>query len=268
MNKKVSVIMATYNCEDTVKESIDSILCQTYDNWEFIICDDGSSDNTFEILKEFEKKYPKKIKVIKNEKNSKLPYSLNHCLQYASGEYIARMDADDMSHEERLSEQVDFLDTHNEIDAVGTGMICFDGEKITGVRKPQKNPNSSIIGMGVPFFHATIMMRKKTYDELHGYSLKPYVLRCEDVDLWIRFFAQGHKGENIERGLYYVREDMEAVKRRTVKNAMNTSKTLLKGFRENGYPIKQYVYIAKPIISILIPKKIKYLINKKRWKEK
>lgn len=268
MSKKVSVIMAAYNCENTVKDSIDSILKQTYENWEFIICDDGSFDDTFSILKEYEKKYPEKIKIIKNEKNSKLPYSLNRCLQYASGEYVARMDADDISHEERLSEQVKFLEGHKEIDVVGTGMICFEGEKITGVRKPQKQPDSSMIGLGVPFFHATIMMRKRTYDELQGYSLKSYVLRCEDVDLWIRFFAQGHKGANIQRELYYVREDMAAVQRRNIRNAMNTTKTLFKGFRENGYPIKQYVYIVKPIISILVPKKIKYLINKKRWKEK
>lgn len=265
---EVSIIMAAYNCEDTISESIDSILNQTFDDWEFIICDDGSIDNTFKILKKYEQTYSKKIKIIQNEKNSKLPYSLNHCLKYATGKYVARMDADDKSYPERLQEQYDFLENHPEVDVVGTGMTCFDGTQITGARLPVEKPNSSCIGAGVPFFHATIMMRKEVYDQLEGYSLKDYVIRCEDVDLWIRFFANGFKGANILKPLYYVREDLAASKRRTFKNAINSSKTLLYGFYKHHYPLRQYIYVLKPIISVMIPKRIKYYLNRKRWNTK
>lgn len=265
MSKKVSIIMAAYNCSDTVRESIDSILNQTFTDWEFIICDDGSSDDTFNILKEYEADYPEKIIVIQNEKNSKLPYSLNHCLKYASGEYVARMDADDKSYPDRLKKQVEFLDSHPEFDVVGCGMTCFDGDNITGTRLPPKNPGPEIIGLGVPFFHATIMMKKSVYDKLEGYSLDPSVLRCEDVNLWIRFFGNDFKGANLQEPLYYVREDIAASKRRNLKYGINASKTLLNGYRAYKYPLKQYIWVAKPIISTVFPQKLKYLFNKKRW---
>jgi glycosyltransferase EpsE len=110
------------------------------------------------------------------------------------------------------------------------------------------------------------MMKKSVYDALNGYSLKDYVLRCEDVDLWIRFFAKGFRGASLQETLYYVREDLEASKRRDLKNATNASKTLFYGFKENGYPSKQYLYVVKPIISVMVPQKIKYAINQRRWR--
>ena len=263
---KISVIMAAYNSEDTIAESIESVINQTFSDWELIICDDGSSDDTYRIIKEYEAKYPEKIIAIQNERNSKLPYSLNHCLRYATGEYIARMDADDRCYPERLEKQYEFLVANPEIDVVGTGMTCFDGDRITGERLLPKDPSARIIGLGVPFFHATIMMKKAVYDALDGYSLKDYVLRCEDVDLWIRFFAKGFRGANLQEPLYYVREDMAASQRRNFKNAINASKTLFYGFKANGYPIKQYLYVIKPIISVMVPQKVKYAINQRRWR--
>lgn len=257
--------MAAYNSSKTIADSIDSILAQTFQDWEFIICDDGSSDDTYRIIQNYAAQYPGKIIAIQNERNSKLPYSLNHCLKYATGTYIARMDADDRSNHQRLEKQYHFLEEHPEIDVVGTGMTCFDGDRITGERFLPEDPMPGIIGLGVPFFHATVMMKKSAYDELGGYSLEDYVLRCEDVDLWIRFFAKGFHGANLQEPLYYVREDMAASKRRNFKNAMNASKTLFYGFRANGYPAKQYLYVAKPIISVLVPQQIKYRINQKRW---
>jgi glycosyltransferase EpsE len=86
------------------------------------------------------------------------------------------------------------------------------------------------------------------------------------VDLWIRFFAKGFRGANLQETLYYVREDLEASKRRDLKNATNASKTLFYGFKENGYPSKQYLYVVKPIISVMVPQKIKYAINQRRWR--
>lgn len=269
MKYKVSVIMAVYNGEPYLKDSIESIIHQSFTDWQFVICDDGSSDNSFSILCEYKEKYPEKIIVLQNSVNSKLPFSLNHCLKYASGEYIARMDADDIAHPERLKKQVEYLDYHPDISVVGTGMICFDNDinNITGIRYPMAEPNSKIIGNGVPFYHATIMMRKEVYDKLGGYSLKPHVLRCEDVDLWIRFFGNGYYGANIQDPLYYVREDFAAAQRRNFRNSINTSKTLFWGFRAYNYPIWQYALIAKPLISALIPRKMKYFINSIRWRK-
>ena len=266
MNVKISVIMAAYNSENTIAESIESIVGQTFTDWELIICDDGSTDGTYGIVKAYAEKYPGRIIAIQNERNSKLPYSLNHCLQYAKGDYIARMDADDRSYPDRLEKQYAYLTAHPEVDAVGTGMTCFEDDRITGERLPPREPSPGILGIGVPFFHATILMKREVYEQLGGYSLKDYVLRCEDVDLWIRFFAKGFRGANLQEALYYVREDMAASRRRNFKNATNASKTLFYGFRENGYPRRQYVLVLKPIISVMIPQKLKYAINQRRWR--
>lgn len=193
----VSVIMATYNCGDTLRASIDSIIAQTYTDWEFIICDDCSTDDTYEILSEYAQKYPKKIIVIKNEKNSKLAFSLNHCLEHAKGEYIARMDGDDISLPERLARQVEFLDAHKEYALVGTAMLPFgdDGERppryaieIPGERDMLKRP---------PFFHATIMMTREAYDRIGAYHVSKRTMRAQDYDMWFRFFEAGYKGYNL-----------------------------------------------------------------------
>ena len=92
---KISVIMGIYNCANTISGSIESIINQTYEDWELIMCDDGSIDTTFDVAKEYQKKYPQKIILLKNKRNRGLNYTLNKCLEIAKGEYIARMDGDD-----------------------------------------------------------------------------------------------------------------------------------------------------------------------------
>lgn len=126
MNKpKISVIMGIYNCESTLDEAIESILNQTFTDWEMIMCDDGSSDGTYIKAKEYEKKYPGRFVVIRNEHNMGLNITLNNCLKLAKGEYIARMDGDDISLPQRFEKEVDILDNHPEFAIVSTPMIFF-----------------------------------------------------------------------------------------------------------------------------------------------
>ena len=100
--KKISILMGIYNCEATLREAMDSIVNQTYTNWKFIICDDASSDNSFLIAKEYEQQDPDRFLVIQNKKNMGLNATLNRCLALADGDYIARMDGDDISVENRF----------------------------------------------------------------------------------------------------------------------------------------------------------------------
>ena len=102
---KISILMGIYNCADTLSRAIDSIVNQTYTNWELILCDDGSVDSTYEIAKQYQNKYPDKIVLLKNEKNIQLAATLNHCLEYATGKYISRMDGDDESTPDRFEKQ-------------------------------------------------------------------------------------------------------------------------------------------------------------------
>ena len=121
----ISIIMGIYNCENFLRESIDSILNQTYTNWELIMCDDGSSDNTYMIAKEYEKNFPDKILVIKNEKNMGLNYTLNNCLSKAKGKYIARQDGDDISERNRFEKEIEFLESHPQYSIVSCNMFYF-----------------------------------------------------------------------------------------------------------------------------------------------
>ena len=127
---KISIIMGAYNCQDTVCESIDSILAQTFTDWEFIICDDASTDETLTVLNRYKTNYPDKFVILHNENNMMLAGSLNRCLKVAKGKYIARMDADDLSEPTRLQKQYEYLENNPDMDLVGTFMQGFDDEKI------------------------------------------------------------------------------------------------------------------------------------------
>ena len=238
-NQKVSVIMGLYNCETTLPDAIESIINQTYDNWELIMCDDASTDNTFEVAQRYQEQYPQKIILLKNQKNSKLAFTLNHCLQYATGQYVARMDADDQSVPERFEKQVNFLREHPDFDLVSTGIKLFDGkeyygERVSGTEVPQKED----LVWGPCFQHATIMTYKKVYDALDGYYVSKRTVRGQDYDLWFRFFQKGFRGYNMQECLYIGREGKEFYKRK-----------------------KYYIYLLKPLLAGLVPgfimKKIK-----------
>lgn len=249
----VSIIMATYNCEDTLRRAIDSILNQTYKDWEFIICDDCSSDNTYDILQEYQSKYPDKFVILKNQVNSKLPYSLNRCLEVAKGTLIARMDGDDESCPERLERQVDFLNNNHEYSMVGTAMTPFDEHGQKPIRYAKEIPEARDMLRRSPFFHATILMRKEAYDRVGGYTVSKRTVRAQDYDMWFRFFALGMRGYNLQEALYLVLEDTNAIKRRTLKTRCYEVQTKIKGYRLLHYPWYLYVFAFKPIFAALTP---------------
>src|SRR5699024_3476273 len=109
-------------------------------NWEFIICDDGSQDNSYEIAKEYEKADPERFMVIKNSENKGLNATLNRCLKIATGEYVARMDGDDLCDPTRFQKEADFLNRHPEYAIVSTYMTTFDEEGDWGCIKTLEYP--------------------------------------------------------------------------------------------------------------------------------
>ena len=110
---RITVIMGIYNCADTLVEALESLEAQTYKQFKVILCDDGSRDNTLEVAYKWAELHPNYI-VIKNEYNMKLAATLNHCLDYADTEYVARMDGDDLSAPTRFEKEINFLDTYPE----------------------------------------------------------------------------------------------------------------------------------------------------------
>lgn len=265
---KVSVIMATYNCEKTVRESIDSILNQTFTDWNFVICDDCSTDNTYAVLCEYRDKYPEKFIILKNEVNSKLSFSLNRCLDASTGKYIARMDGDDIAIETRFEKEVKVLDEHAEFAAVGGVIRLFDADGPYGrVYYPEYTDKFSPLRK-VPFAHPAVMVRKSTYDKLGGYLVSKMTVRSQDHELWFRFFAAGFRGYNLQEDVLFFREDKNAVKRRTAKVRMNHTKILLRGYKMLNYPIRYYPLALEPVVKTLVPQKLIYVFHKLTTRKK
>lgn len=267
MNEKISIIMSVYNCEQYLRESIDSILAQTYENWEFIICNDASTDGTQAILDEYKEKYPEKFILIANETNKRLAFSLNHCLKYATGDYIARMDGDDISTPDRFETELRYLKEHPEIDLVGSSMQQFnENGNLQIVAKPE-NVDKYAMRDIVPFNHATIMTYRRVYETLGGYTVAKRTNRAQDYDLWFRFFAEGYAGHNLPEALYLVREDMNAIKRRTFKVRWYAYQTTRIGFKLLGFPRRWLVKeFFRTLIKSLVPYRLAYWYRKRQAK--
>lgn len=255
---KVSVIMGIYNCEKTLKLAIDSVFMQTFTDWELIMCDDASTDQTANIAEEYVKKYPEKVILLRNIENKKLAYSLNRCLEVAKGEYIARMDADDLNLPTRYEKQVEFLNQHSEYSVVSCRAIIFDEHGNRGIRENEGEPSKDCILTGLPFMHPTIMMRKSAYDLLGGYTVARWTDKGQDANLWFKFTAAGMRGYTLGEPLYKYHESISDLKRRTLRQAFYRSKNRYIGYRMIKAPLRYYPLVLKPIIAALIPNFILY----------
>lgn len=266
---KVSVIMGIYNCANTLAEAIDSMLAQTFDNWQLVLCDDGSADNTYAIAEEYVLKYPDKILLIRNEKNMGLNHTLNRCLAIADGEYIARMDGDDISLPTRLEKEVCFLERHPEYAIVSSPMVFFDdgGDwgKSQAIEKPTKK---DFIKHSPVHCHAPCMIRKAAYLSVGGYTEDKRMFRFEDINLWYKLYAKGHRGYNLDEPLYKMRDDRAAAHRRSLSSRMNCVYVMYNGFRLFEFPWYMYIYIfidfMKHLIKGILPEKLYLAMHKKR----
>lgn len=258
---KISVLMGIYNCENTLSEAVESIINQTYTDWELIMCDDCSTDSTYSLAKSYAEKYPGKIILLKNEKNSKLAFTLNRCLEEATGKYVARMDGDDKCLPERFEKQLEYLFAHKDAVLVGTAMQRFynDGTYGATARCPAEPDMFTPHKNGPSFNHATILAYKSVFDALGGYTVCARTVRGQDRDLWFRFFAAGYKGVNMPDALYLVREDVEAVGRRTFKDRYISFQTEIYGYRLLGYPLRWYIMPVIRLSKALVPRRFQLL---------
>ena len=261
---KISIIMGIYNCADTLSEVIDSILNQTYTDWQMIMCDDGSSDNTYKVANSYVAKYPKKFVLIKNECNQGLNYTLNHCLKYADGEFIARMDGDDISMPTRFEEELRAFKEHPDISIVSTQMLYFDENGVFGKSNNDGYVKKESFPKGTPFCHAPCMVKKEAFDAVKGYAVSKHLLRMEDYDLWTRMYEQGYKGYNIGKPLYKMRDDRNAVKRRKYKFRINEAYVIYKAVRNLKLQKKDYLYVLRPLVLGLVPTPLYVYLHKKR----
>ncbi|KQB41565.1 glycosyltransferase family 2 protein [Flavobacterium aquidurense] len=196
---KITVLMPVYNCELYVKEAVDSILNQTFSDFEFIIIDDASTDSTVSIIKSYN---DPRIQLIEKPQNSGYTNSLNNGLSIAKGEYIARMDGDDISLPERFAKQVTFLDANPDVVLCGTVFTIIGTDIIVTV--PENNENIKLAMLkDCCIGHPTVMIRKNILDKfslMYDATKEP----AEDYDLWTRMLVIG-KLHNLQEVLLQYR---------------------------------------------------------------
>ena len=262
----LSVIIGAYNAtkSSNFEKSIKSVLNQTFSDFELIICDDGSTDNTYEILADFAST-DNRIKLLKNLKNEGLAATLNKCLAVATGTYIARHDCDDYSESERFAKQIDYLHTHPDVDILGTAVYLFDERDTYGVEFfPEKVTNRDFL-FSSPYKHGSVMFRREALVRVGGYRVAKETRRTEDYDLFMRMQVSC-KGENLTEPLYRFCEDSATKKRRKYRYRIDEAKVRAKGFRELELMPRAFLYVIKPLIVGLIPGRLLFYVRNKRRK--
>lgn len=175
----ISVGIPFFNAEKFLSKAIESVISQSYDNWELLLLDDGSNDGSLEIAKRFEQ-HDNRVKVFSDGKNKGLGARLNELATLSNGEYIARMDADDIMHPKRLETQLQILKDNPNIDVLGTNAYVIDeNDLVFGMRYRE---NSGLIKVE-HFIHPTIMAKKQWFVD-NPYDEK--AIRIEDAELWYR----------------------------------------------------------------------------------
>ena len=199
----VTIGIPVYNCERYIELAIRSVLKQTYANFELIITDDGSTDNTVEEIKKF--KDPR-IKLIVDGKNWGISYRLNQQIDKAKGTFFVRMDGDDIMFPNRVEKQINYLLKHPNVDVVGTGAVIIDDENaILGFREGRNDFYSMRdVVFRSRYIHPTVTGRIEWFRKYH---YKEEYNGCEDRDLWIRSFKDS-KTHCFDEPLMFYRDTM------------------------------------------------------------
>ena len=263
---KISVAMGVYNGSKYIREAIKSILNQTYTDFEFIICDDCSTDNTIEIIQEFIKQ-DNRIILVGNETNSGLAFSLNNCIAKSKGEYIARMDDDDVSLPDRFKIQVEFLENNPNYAFVGGCAKLFDNDGIWGLWEEKVTPDKTDVFKKPCYIHPTVMMRKKDLQAIGGYTVSKHTRRGQDYDLWCKFYAENYIGMNLREILLNYRRDKISYSKSKFKYRWN-SYMIKKIWRKKlKLPLIYEAFTFKPLVVSLIPHSIMFMYHKNKYKD-
>lgn len=202
----LSVVMPTFDAAEYIERSLESVLSQSFEDFELIIIDDGSTDGTIELIEE---RNDERIRLIEREDESGITSALNRGIEESSGKYIARHDADDWSTPERFDKQVTYFETHRDVALVGTGayLVDKDGRRITK-RRVLKDPSVEDLTDHNEFIHGSVMMCREPLVNLGGYDER--FLTAEDYDLWLRL-ADQYSVANIDEPLYHFRQHDESI---------------------------------------------------------
>ena len=202
----ISVVIPCYNEEKYIRKCMGNLLEQSYENFEILVVDDSSTDNTRQYLREYN---DSRIRIIIREDDFGITSAISRGVNESNGKYIARHDADDWSHPNRLETQVDYLESNESVALVGTGayLVGHDGNLISQ-RCVKEKPDISDLIQHNEFIHGSVMMRKEALESVGGYD--EWFPTTEDYDLWLRL-ADEYEVRNIDEPLYYFRQHDESL---------------------------------------------------------
>lgn len=261
----VSVVMPAFNAEQYIYQSIESILNQTYRNFEFIIIDDASTDSTWKIIKSYQKK-DARIRAYKNKKNLYIAGVRNLLINKVRGEYVAWQDADDISISDRLFQQVQYLNEHPSVGIVGGYLLFFDETGKKSIRKYAESDETlrKYIFKFSPVSQPTAMIRKICFDKLGKFNKK--YPPAEDIDMSFRIGTQ-FQFANIQKVLMSYRESYNsATFTRLKKMELATIEIRLKYSHYHCYrwTLSDLIYNFFHYLSIfLVPPRLKISIFNK-----
>lgn len=256
----ISIGIPFYNAEKYLEDAICSILAQTHIHWELLLVDDGSTDSSLLLAKRYAEK-DKRIRVLSDGKNKKLPYRLNQIIDESKYDYIARMDADDLISSTRLEKQVNYLYNSDNIDLISTGILSLKNDlTLVGYRNTPSekliNQSDAVIGT-TGIIHASVMARKSWYRRNRYNEAN---LLAEDYELWLNAFLKDDLRVGfIEEPLYYYREEQSITLKKLLK-AYNTQIAIINSLsKEYISSFDKLKYTSKIKIKITIVKSLFFL---------
>ena len=248
----VSIIIPCYRQAEYISEAIESVISQTYDNWECIIIDDGSPDNTKDISSLYIR-YDKRIKYIYQE-NQGVSNARNNGILFSRGKYILPLDADDIIASTYVEKAVSILESHPEYAVAGTLIQRFDEEGYWGT--PGKGHKVSVkdIFQLRAFTHPSVMMRKTALTKVGGYTVSPLTMRSQDFDLWCKLYCNGFVGFNMDEILLDYYEKRNATKEVVFKYKYSLYKMMKYWRKKMRLPISYNYYAYRVLIKLLVPR--------------
>ena len=251
---RISIILPACNAGRFLRKSLDSVLKQTYPDFELMICDDASTDDTADILAEYAAR-DMRVKILRNSVRSGVARTLNKLLSAAECPLIARMDADDICEPERLERQVGFLEAHPQVSFLGSQLLIIDeSDAVVGRRFYPSGYDDICRSMLIrnSFAHPSMVMRRDSVMMLGGYR---EIRGAEDYDLWMRALNYGFRMENVDEALLRYRISSGQEKKRNLKPTLRATLSLQRKylFNRRFFTFKAFFAVALEHLLLCLP---------------
>ena len=256
MKNDISILIPVYNSEKYLESAINSIINQTHRKWKIIAINDGSTDNSAQILKKFKKKLGNQMLLLNNKKNKGIAYSLNKGLPFIKTEFFGRHDSDDISKNDRLEILIENLNKYPNYNFISSKMQSISDKKlIYPLGKFIKFPIYENFVECLPFCNAPTVFRSSILkSNVQFNSSKKFRKRLEDYEFFFQCYQKGYFGFNISKVTYFVRQDLNYYKKINFIDRLRETSLKLKIFKRFNLQYSLIHHVTMPILKIFIPR--------------